>query len=109
MADTTQFDFLQAFIEKTLDEAGMESLTEETRGQYVPQFMAEAERRIGIALTPLLNEQAADELAELLRSGNATPEAMQKFWTTHVPNVQTEIQRVLQEFGQELKETLGNM
>ena len=102
-----QFDFLKQFIEHTLDEAGFDSLTEETRAQYVPQFVAEAERRIGLALIPQLTEASASELEALVEREDFTAEEMRNFWTTNIPDFENIVASTLKDFAVELKSTLS--
>ena len=104
-----QFDFLRVFIEQLLDENGFEEVSEETRAQYVPLFIAEGEKRLGFALTPMLSDAALTELAALAEKGEATPEALQNFWRKNVPNFEREVQKVLTAFGQEVKNTLATI
>ncbi len=104
-----QFDFLKQFIEHALDEAGFQNLTEETRGQYVPQFVAEAERRIGLALIPRLTEDSAKELEQLLEKDDLTPEEMRNFWTDTIPDFENVVGDTLRSFSQELKDTLNEL
>lgn len=105
----TQFDFLRQFIEHTLDDAGFDTLTEETRAQYVPQFVAEAERRIGLALIPRLTEVSAKELGELVDKEEVTPEEMRNFWTNNIPEFEKIVAETLKDFAIELKSTLSNL
>ncbi len=104
-----QFDFLHQFIQHALDEAGFENLTEQTRAEYVPQFAAEAERRIGLALLPLLSEQSAQELGTMLEQEDLTPEEMRNFWMRSIPNFEQVVQQTLADFSKELKDTLANI
>lgn len=106
---TSQFDFLKQFIEHALDEAGFDTLTEETRGQYVPQFVAEAERRIGLALIPKLTESSATELQQLLEKDDLTPEEIRNFWTHNIPDFEVVVGDTLKSFARELKDTLANL
>lgn len=104
-----QFDFLKQFIEHALDEAGFDTLTEETRAQYVPQFVAEAERRIGLALIPQLTEASAKELEQLMKKEELTAEEMRNFWTDNVTDFQGTVTGTLKDFALELKETLSQI
>ena len=96
-----QFDFLRSYIEQLLDKHGFETLSEETRAQYVPQFVAEAERRLGIALMPHLDESAAKEFESLLTNEDMTTDQLQSFWQTHVPNFESIVKETLENFAKE--------
>lgn len=101
--NTSQFDFLYQRIQKILDENGFENLTEETRDQYLPQLVAEAERRLGVAVLPLLTEDSAKVLVGLMKDEKTTAEEMQTFWTTYIPDFENVIQTALDNFATEVK------
>ena len=102
-----QFDFLESFIHNVLDEAGFENLSEATRNQFVPMFVAEAERRLGLALLPLLTDKQASELADLANNDKTTAEDLANFWQQNVPNFQTVVEETLTAFAEEFKQTLA--
>lgn len=104
-----KFDFLKLYIEKALDDAGFDKLTEETRAQYIPEFVDEAKRRIGLALLPLLEDDAADDLEKLLINEQITTQEVQQFWSSHVPNFNEVVQKTLVDFAQEMKDTLARV
>jgi len=105
---TSQFDFLKMYIEKTLDDAGFDAISEETRAQYVPQFVAEAEKRIGMALMPHLDEPAAADLEKLLAT-DASVAQVQQFWQTHVSDFNAVVTKTVEDFVAELKDTLKQL
>ncbi len=107
--EDVKFDFLRSFIEGAIEDAGIESLSEETKDQYVPQFVAEAERRIGLALIPKLEESSADELKGLFEVENPDQETVQNFWKTHVPDFDQVVKKTLEDFAVELKQTLSQI
>ncbi len=104
----SQFDFLESFIHKVLDDAGFENMTEATRAQFVPMFVAEAERRLGMALLPLLSDAQAKELAELANK-NTSSENLANFWQHNVPNFEQVVGQTLNQFAQEFKKTLAGV
>jgi hypothetical protein len=107
--EDTQFDFLKMYIEKILDDAGFDKMTEETRAQYVPQFMAEAQRRVGLALMPHLDSDATDDLEKILKNDQLSSGVMQEFWKKHVPDFEVILQKTLADFSVELKQTLAEI
>jgi len=109
MPQPAQFDFLKVFIEQLLDDNGFDEVTEQTRAQYVPLFINEGEKRLGLALTPMLSEPALAELAQLAEKGQATPEALRDFWFKNIPNFEAEVQKVLASFAEEVKNTLATI
>lgn len=102
-----QFAFLETFIHQLFDGAGFASTSEATRKQFVPLFTAEAERRLGLALVPLLNEAQAKELSGLLDSGDLNTEAMSAFWRASVPQFNKVVEKTLSDFAVEFKKSLA--
>lgn len=101
-----QFDFLKTFIAELLDGSGFASLSEQTRQQYAPQFQAEAERRLGLALLPRLNEKSAEELAELVSNPNTKPEDLREFWLANIPDFNALVENTLRSFADEFRQAL---
>jgi hypothetical protein len=107
MDESQQFDFLNDFIEDMFAGVGMSNLSEETKNQFIPQFTAEAQRRIGLAVLPALSEQAAEQLALLIKSDDITPDGLRAFWETEVPEFQGVVEGTLREFATEFKENIA--
>ena len=101
-----QFDFLESFIHNVLDEAGFEGLSEATRAQFVPMFVAEADRRLGLALLPLLTDEQVKQLADLANNDKTTAENLAQFWQETAPNFQEVVQSTLAAFAEEFKKNL---
>lgn len=104
-----QFDFLHSYINTLLDESGFEEMSEETRNQYIPMFVAEAERRLGIALLPMLSAEQTEELANKGKDENITAEALADFWAQAIPDFKKIVEKTLTEFAVEFKKTLKNV
>ena len=104
-----QFDFLESFIHNIMDEAGFAEVSEATRSQFVPLFVAEAERRLGLALLPLLNEAQAKQLGEIMDNENSSVESIPQFWQSSVPNFEDVVEDTLDEFAEEFKKTLASV
>lgn len=104
-----QFDFIRQYIEQVLDINGFDGLSEDTRAEYVPQFVAEAERRIGLAMLPKLNETSATELARLIQDPNVSAEVLQNFWKSNVPNFDELLETTLRNFAEEVKKTVSQL
>lgn len=102
MPQEQQFDFLRVFIERILDQNGFDNLTEETRAQYIPQFIAEAERRLGLAVMPKLTPETAEELANLLPNKNLTSDQLRDFWYRSVPDFDSMVKQTLDDFAKEI-------
>jgi len=104
-----QFDFLHDYIIQVLADCGYNDLSEDLKRDYVPQFIAHAETRIGAELLPLLKESMAKDMANLLKSDRTAPEEWAKFWAKNVPNYQDIVQKVLTDFAVELKQILADV
>lgn len=104
-----QFDFLESFIHNVLDEAGFEELSETTRNQFVPMFEAEAERRLGLNLLPLLNDKQSEELVKIAADTESNQENLVKFWQESIPNFEEVVKKTLDDFAVEFKQTLANI
>ena len=104
-----QFDFLESFIHNVLDEAGFQEMTEATRAQFVPMFVAEAERRPGLALLRLLNDEQIKALADLAKNDEIDQKMMADFWIESVPNFEEVVQNTLEAFAEEFKKTLASV
>lgn len=108
MENTEQFDFLTVRIQEILDQNGFSDISEELRDQYVPQFVAEAQRRLGLAMMPFLDEKSAKELVQLVQS-DASAEKMQEFWTWVVPNFEEVATKTLEDYAQEIKSIVSTL
>lgn len=92
--------WLEQEILKMLEEAGVGRLTAENQEKYLPQFVTEAQFRLGVALTPHLTTETAEELANLIDS-DAGAEEMEVFWHKAVPEYDSVIKNALEEYTQE--------
>ncbi|PIR75239.1 MAG: hypothetical protein CO030_01645 [Candidatus Magasanikbacteria bacterium CG_4_9_14_0_2_um_filter_42_11] len=98
-----QFSFLESQIYAMMDEAGLSAMSEETMNQFLPQFVAEAERRIGLAYTALLDEAGANAFAALFEKEDIEQSEIQAFLEAHVPNYQAVATKTLEDFAKEFK------
>jgi len=101
MADA-QKNFLEVYLLQVLNENGFEKLDDDAKKTYFPQFMAQAEQRLGAALLPLLNEESANKFVELTKT-KADPEAWFNFWQANVPSFDEVVKKTLNEFAAEIK------
>ena len=104
-----QVDFLGQYVNTLFDQEGFAEMTEETRKQMIPQFMAEAERRIGIAVLPELSEESAKEFVKLAEDEDVTPEKINAFLQENVPNFKEVVQKTLKDFTVEFKEIMKGL
>ncbi len=102
----TQQNPLEDLIVSILNANGFENLDDDAKATYLPQFMAQAEQRIGAALMPLLTKESAAEFVELTKK-ETTPEQWWKFWETSVPNFTEVVKATMEKFAGEVKESLA--
>ncbi len=97
---------LEELVLGILNDSGFEHLDDEAKKEYLPQFLAQAEQRIGNAVLPLLNEQSAKQFVELTKQ-ETTPEQWWSFWQENVPNFTEVVKEALSGFAQEVKESFA--
>lgn len=104
-----QFDFLSDYVLDILKQNGFEDLTPENQEEFLPQFTAEAQRRIGAALMPLLSEDAAEAMIKLGDDVNTSPEDWWNFWNKQVPDFKEVVNQALAGYTQDLKKVLSGL
>jgi len=104
MAQESSQNFIHEYVVKALNENGFDKLAPEAQKEYLPQFVAQAEQRIGAVLLPMLNEEAANAFAELSQKNNATADDWWEFWNANVPDFAGVVKKTLDEFTQEIKQ-----
>ncbi len=97
---------LEELILNILNENGFDKLDEEAKKEYLPQFLAQAEQRIGGALLPLLNEESAKQFVELTKK-ETNPDQWWSFWQANVPNFNEVVKEAMSGFVQEVKESFS--
>lgn len=107
MHKPSQLSFLEQYIFDTLKEKGFDKMTPEDQAKMFPQFVIEAERRLGLALAPHIETDAsAADFNALMEGGKATNEEWLVFWKKHVPNFDNLVEKTLHAFAQEMQEAL---
>lgn len=104
-----QFDFLSDYVLDVLKKNGFADLTPENQAEFLPQFTAEAQRRIGAALLPLLNEDAAEAMIKLGNNEQTTDKDWWSFWNKQVPDFKEVVNQALADYTQDLKKVLGGL
>ncbi|OGH89709.1 MAG: hypothetical protein A2537_02330 [Candidatus Magasanikbacteria bacterium RIFOXYD2_FULL_36_9] len=97
---------LEELVLSILNENGFDKLDEEAKKEYLPQFLAQAQQRIGAALLPLLSEDSAKQFVELSKK-ETNPEKWWEFWQTNVPNFNDVVKNALAGFAQEVKNSFS--
>lgn len=106
---TSQLDYLETFVSTLLDDHGFSEAPEELRNAYIPQFVTEAQNRMGAALMPKLSEEAGKELADMLNNNELTQEQLKAFWEKHVPDYEQIVALTLDQFATEVGEVLAEI
>lgn len=96
-------NFLEEYVLKVLTDNGFKNLSEENRRLFLPQFVAEAEKRLGLAVVPLLSKEAVEQLAKMAQKETA-PEEWWNFYNTNVPNFPELVKSVLEKYAMEVKQ-----
>lgn len=104
-----QFDFFHEYITKLLAQNGYDNLSVGVQQEFVPQFVAHAQVRIGAALLPLLKPEAAKKMEKLIASKKATAQDWADFWSDSVPNYEEVVKKALQDFAVEVKGVLAGV
>lgn len=103
------FDFLRDYIEEVLRQNGFGNLSEETKKEFMPRFVAQAELRLGAALLPLLSESAAKEMAKMIEAQENSPEKWSQFWQKNVEDFNGVVEKTLKDFAEEMKQATSNI
>lgn len=97
----TQQNPLEEILLQVLKEKGFDKLSQADQDMYLAQFSAEADRRLSIALIPLLSEAGMEEHVEMLKN-NATPEQWTGFWNKNIENFPVVVSKVLEDYAAEI-------
>ena len=98
-----KFDFLTAYVEKILADVGFIGISNENKKIFLPQFAAQVQARIGASVMPLLDEEAGEELVQMMEKEVVSENEWLSFWQRYVPNFQEVVDGVLQKFAEEMK------
>ncbi|MFA6486649.1 MAG: DUF5663 domain-containing protein [Candidatus Magasanikbacteria bacterium] len=101
-------NLLEVFVEEILKQNGY-NITEEVRAQLVPQFVVEAERRVGAALTPHLSDTASEQLTKFLSEENPDAKQLWDFWQKNIPDFENIVKKALSDYAVEVKNALANI
>lgn len=103
-----QFSFLEQFILDELNKNGFNKLTADDQTALFPQFVAESERRLGLALVPHIKSEAdAEQFSAMLEKAEATPEDWYLYWKRVVPQFDALVKQTLSDYVKELQSALA--
>lgn len=99
---STQFSFLETMVLEMLRAKGFDRLSPADQEVFLPQFTAEAERRLGVALMPYLNNEAAMAEFNKLAGADTSAGAWFTFWNSRVPKFDEVVKKALEDFANEV-------
>ncbi|MFA6427660.1 MAG: DUF5663 domain-containing protein [Candidatus Magasanikbacteria bacterium] len=99
---------IEQYVLDVLNQQGFSVLDETSQQEMFPQFMAEAEQRLGARLLPLLDKSAAQDFDKLLKQQEVKPEELWNFWQKHVPNFLEVVKGALNDYAKEVAVAFGN-
>lgn len=100
----TSENVIEQFISKALDELGFTEVSEETREQYLIQFTAELERRIGAAVLAALPAEQVTAFEELLTDDTQDQAAVAQWLEQYIPNYTELVTQTMQNFKTEMQQ-----
>lgn len=87
---------------------GFDKISPDDQAALLPQFVVEAERRLGLAMMPALQkEEDVVTFTTMLEQGTATPEEWLAFWHKAVPQFDVLVKQTLEAFADELNGALA--
>ena len=105
---TPQLDFFHEYIVSLLTQNGY-NLNDNLQKEFVPQFVAHAQVRVGAALMPLLKAGAVKNMEQLLEGTKTAAENWADFWKENVPNYEAVVKKTMQEFAKEVGGVVANV
>lgn len=104
---TSQYSFLEAYIVELLNKQGFANMSEANRQELLPQFVAQAEVRLGAALLPLVTLSGAEKIKQMVEGGKTSPEQWRSFWEQEVPDFEAVTAKTLTAYGSEVAKILS--
>lgn len=92
---------LEDLIINILRQHGYDNLTEDDQKAMRVQFTAEAERRLGLAIMPLMSEETARRFADMVEK-NQDPVMWYQFWKDNIPGFEDVVKKTLEDFAVEV-------
>lgn len=94
-------DVIREFVESLFEEAGLNSLPEAFRQEYVEKVAVQAQQRLGMVALRELDSAGLEQFAELVDAENVDQTKVLRFFESHVPDFQNKMKRALQDFATE--------
>jgi len=96
-------------VEEALRQSGFGNLSEETKKEFMPRFVAQAELRLGAALLPLLSESSAKEMSDMIDKQTANPDQWLVFWQKNVKDFDNVVRKILKDYADEMKKMANDI
>lgn len=93
-------NLISQFVEKLIQEAGLDSVPENFRAEYTEKIGSEVQKRIGLVAVKELGPEALDEFAALMDK-NPKPEEVNQFFVKNIPDLEKKIAEAMEEFSDE--------
>ncbi len=107
MSTNLNTGWLDQYISDLFDEYGFETMTEEQRSEFVPQFSAQLQQRLGLATMKQLDQKAQIELEKIMEMDNLNQQMLDDFWKNNIPDHEKLVKKVLEDFAQEFKKIMA--
>lgn len=99
-------NFLEECIDALFTETNLSILSPEQKAAYRPQFLSALETRLGNSIMPRLSKEQLDEFVLLIDNSEAKEQEWNAFWNRSIPNFEEEVKKIVQEFSQEMAQSL---
>lgn len=95
-------DTIQQFIEAMLKKAGLTSVSEDFKNEYVAKLSAEAQRRLGIMALAALDEKAIKDFEKLTVQKEAPKQKeLLAFFESRISDFPKKVSETLKQFAEE--------
>ena len=101
MSSSQNSAWLDQFVGELFDTHGFDAISEEQRNEFIPQFSAQLQQRLGLAAMKRLDADAQKQLDTLLSDDALEAAMLQTFWQQHIPDYEKMVQEELQVFEKE--------
>lgn len=103
-------DVIATYVAELLKKAGIESLPEDFKTDYVQKLTAEVQQRLGIMALTELDEDGLQKFEKIMRE-NETPDQkmLLEFFNSEITDFEAKVQKTLSQFSEEFLSTATNL
>lgn len=95
-------DLIAKFVAELLKKAGIDSLPEDFKKDYVAKLSAEVQQRLGIMALSELDEAGVKDFETLSnRPQTPNPQELLEFFNARIPDFDAKVNKALEQFSQE--------